>query len=85
MKKKIIIFIFILVLLISIFFSFRLWFNMDFIDISTNGVIAITFCIIVSLILGIGLMTLVFFSSRFGFDDQVDHDLESLLEKHKKL
>ena len=85
MKKKIIIFIFILVLLMSIFFSFRLWFNMDFIDISTNGVIAITFCIIVSLILGIGLMTLVFFSSRFGFDDQVDHDLESLLEKHKKL
>ena len=85
MKKKIIIFIFILVLLTSIFFSFRLWFNMDFIDISTNGVIAITFCIIVSLILGIGLMKLVFFSSRFGFDDQVDHDLESLLEKHKKL
>ena len=85
MKKIIIIFIFILVLLMSIFFSFRLWFNMDFIDISTNGVIAITFCIIVSLILGIGLMTLVFFSSRFGFDDQVDHDLESLLEKHKKL
>ena len=58
---------------------------MDFIDISANGLLAITFCIIISLILGFGLMTLVFFSSRFGFDDQVDHDLESLLEKHKKL
>ena len=58
---------------------------MDFIDISANGILAIIFCIIVSLILGFGLMTLVFFSSRFGFDDQVDHDLDSLLEKHKKL
>jgi len=85
MKKIIIIFSFILVLLISIFFSFKLWFNMGFVDISANGILAITFCIIVSLILGIGLMTLVFFSSRFGFDEQVNHDLESLLEKHKKL
>ena len=30
-------------------------------------------------------MGLAFFSSRFGFDEQVNHDLESLLEKHKKL
>ena len=85
MKKIIIVFSFILVLLISIFFSFKLWFNMDFINISTNGVLAIIFCIIISLILGFGLMTLVFFSSRFGFDDQVNNDLESLLEKNKKL
>tara|TARA_B100000686_G_C15922470_1_gene540254 strand:- start:143 stop:319 length:177 start_codon:yes stop_codon:yes gene_type:complete len=58
---------------------------MDFVSISTNGVLAIFFCIIFSLILGCGLMGLLFFSSRSGFDDQVDHDLEILLEKHKKL
>jgi|TARA_B100001540_G_scaffold279272_1_gene267988 hypothetical protein len=58
---------------------------MDFINISTNGIVAISICIIVSLLLGFGLMGLAFFSSRFGFDEQVNHDLESLLEKHKKL
>tara|TARA_B100001741_G_scaffold239657_1_gene200660 strand:- start:38 stop:295 length:258 start_codon:yes stop_codon:yes gene_type:complete len=84
MKKKIIIFSFILVLLITIIFSLKLWFDMYFINISTNGILAITICIIVSLILGFGLMGLAFFSSRFGFDEQVNHDLESLFEKHKK-
>ncbi|MAQ06988.1 MAG: hypothetical protein CMN50_04720 [SAR116 cluster bacterium] len=85
MKKKIIILSFFLILLITIIFSLKLWFNMDFINISTNGIVAISICIIVSLLLGFGLMGLAFFSSRFGFDEQVNHDLESLLEKHKKL
>ena len=85
MKKKIIILSFFLILLIAIVSSLKLWFNMDFINISTNGIVAISICIIVSLLLGFGLMGLAFFSSRFGFDEQVNHDLESLLEKHKKL
>ena len=85
MKKKIIILSFFLILLITIIFSLKLWFNMDFINISTNCIVAISICIIVSLLLGFGLMGLAFFSSRFGFDEQVNHDLESLLEKHKKL
>ena len=84
MKKKIIILSFFLILLITIIFSLKLWFNMDFINISTNGIVAISICIIVSLLLGFGLMGLAFFSSRFGFDEQVNHDLESLFEKHKK-
>ena len=85
MKKKLIIISFFLILFISIYFSIKLWLDMDFINISTNGLIAITVCIIVSLILGFFLMALAFFSSRFGFDDQVDHDLESIIKKHKKL
>ena len=85
MKKKLIIFSFFLVLCVSIIFSVKMWLSMDFIDISTNGLIAIIACIIVSLLLGCFLMALAFFSSRFGFDDQVDHDLESIIEKHKKL
>ena len=85
MKKKLIIFSFFLTLCVSIIFSVKMWLSMDFIDISTNGLIAIIACIIVSLLLGCFLMALAFFSSRFGFDDQVDHDLESIIEKHKKL
>ncbi len=85
MNKNIIVSIFLLVLTISVFFSVKMWFNMDFVSISSNGVLAIFICVVVSLILGFGLMGLVFFSSRFGFDEQVDHNLETLLEKHKKL
>ena len=84
-KKNLIIFSFIFVLLVSIIFSLRFWFHMDFVDISSGGLLAISICIIFSLILGCGLMALAFFSSRFGFDDRVDHDLESIIEKHKKL
>ena len=62
-----------------------MWLSMDFIDISTNGLIAIIAFIIVSLLLGCFLMALAFFSSRFGFDDQVDHDLESIIEKQSLL
>ena len=58
---------------------------MDFVDISPNGLLAIFISVFVSLFLGIFLMTLVFFSSRIGYDEQVDHDLEKLLEKYKKL
>ena len=85
MKQILIIFSFVFVLIISIIFSVRLWFHMDFIDLSFHGVLAIIIAVIVSLILGFGLMSLSFFSSRFGFDDRVDHDLESIFEKHKKL
>jgi hypothetical protein len=40
-------------------------------DISTAGWIAMGFGVIVTLALGIGLMALVFISSRRGYDDQI--------------
>ena len=40
-------------------------------DISPAGWIAIGFGVIVTLALGIGLMALVFISSRRGYDDQI--------------
>ena len=85
MKKIIIVCGFILVLLASLFYSVRLWFRMEFIDISSNGMMAIFICIVVSLILGSTLMALVFFSSRSGYDDKVDNDLEKLFQNYKKL
>ena len=36
-----------------------------------------------TILLGSGLMSLAYFSSKNGFDDQVDHNLDSLLEKLK--
>ena len=85
LKNKIIIFVFLLVLFLVSFFSIKLWINLDFIDISSHGVFAILICIVMSLIIGSGLMALAFFSAKHGYDENVDHDLESLIDKYKKL
>ena len=45
----------------------------------------ILICIVMSLIIGSGLMALAFFSAKHGYDENVDHDLESLIDKYKKL
>jgi hypothetical protein len=42
--------------------------------ISVNGWIALILGVLVTLALGIGLMTLVFISSRRGYDDPSDPD-----------
>ncbi|MDA7545866.1 hypothetical protein N8870_03430 [Alphaproteobacteria bacterium] len=52
-------------------------------QISYNGLVAIFVGAFFTILLGAGLMSLVFFSARHGFDEQVDHDLENLLERHK--
>jgi len=84
-KNKIIIFVFLLVLFLASFFSIKLWINLDFINISSHGIFAILICIVMSFIIGSGLMALAFFSAKHGYDENVDHDLESLIDKYKKL
>ena len=84
-KNKIIISLFLVVLSIVLYFSTKLWFNWDFITISNHGFFAIVICIVMSFIIGSGLMALAFFSSKYGYDDKVDHDLDSLIDKLKKL
>ena len=84
-KNKIIISLFLVILLLVLYFSIKLWFNWDFITISDHGFFAIVICIVMSFIIGSGLMALAFFSSKYGYDDKVDHDLESLIDKFKKL
>ena len=83
-KNKIIISVFLAVLFIVLFFSIKLWFSWDFIKISSHGLFAIIICVVMSFIIGSGLMALAFFSSKYGYDDKVDHDLESLIDKFKK-
>ncbi len=50
------------------------WMSLGNAEISTHGMIALTLGIVVSVVVGVGLMALVFFSSRRGFDDQVTYD-----------
>ena len=69
-------------LLLITFFAIDLWFQMSNVEISNNGMIAIFVGSFFTILLGAGLMTLTFFSSRNGFDDQVDNDLESLFKKY---
>ena len=69
-------------LLLVTFFAIDLWFQMSDVQISNNGMIAIFVGSFFTILLGAGLMTLTFFSSRNGFDDKVDNDLESLFKKY---
>jgi len=82
--KNILIYILIssITLLLVTFFAIDLWLQMSDVQISKNGMIAIFVGSFFTILLGAGLMTLTFFSSRNGFDDQVDNDLESLFKKY---
>ena len=44
----------------------------------TQGWIALTLGVVFSLIVGIGLMALVFYSSRHGYDEQAQYRSENL-------
>ena len=81
--KNILIYILIasVALLLVTFFAINLWFQMSDVQISNNGMIAIFVGSFFTILLGAGLMTLTFFSSRNGFDDQVDNDLDSLFKR----
>jgi len=70
-------------LVIITVFAINLWLHTSDVQISYNGLVAIFVGAFFTILLGAGLMSLVFFSARHGFDEQVDHDLESLLERHK--
>ena len=71
------------ILLIVAIFAINLWLQMSDVTISYNGKIAIFVGAFFTILLGSGLMSLAYFSSKNGFDDQVDHNLDSLLEKLK--
>ena len=70
------------VILITIF-AINLWLQMSDVTISHNGKIAIFVGAFFTFSLGSGLMSLAYFSSKNGFDEQVDHNLDSLIKKLK--
>jgi len=60
-------------LAVSIWFAVRTWFSIDT-QMSGHGWIALGLGAGLSLVLGVGLMMLVFHSSRHGHDD-IDYDI----------
>jgi len=58
-----------LALLVGVFWSmYRVWVHFDT-QMSVHGWIALVLGVVFSLIVGIGLMTLMFVSSRRGYDE----------------
>lgn len=58
----------------SIWWASWVWGSLDG-ELSADGNIALTLGIVVSVVLGVGLMWLLFHSSRRGYDDQVEYEL----------
>ena len=44
-------------------------------ELSTDGNIALTLGIVLSMVVGVGLMALLFHSARRGYDEQVEYEL----------
>lgn len=57
------------ILALSVFYAYKTWSALEDVAISTNGLIALGLGVLVTLLLGAGLMFLVFYSSRQGYDD----------------
>ena len=55
--------------------AYETWFGINDVEISTHGKIALALCVTVTFSLGVGLMFLVFYSSRKGYD--ADNHLEA--------
>ncbi len=52
----------------AVWFAIYAWRRMDGVEISTHGMIAMGLGIVVTTLVGAGLMGLVFWSSRKGYD-----------------
>ncbi|MCC6921287.1 MAG: hypothetical protein IT548_19000 [Alphaproteobacteria bacterium] len=53
------------------------WGSLPGTEIGAHGIIALVLGILGSLVVGCGLMVLVFYSSRRGYDDRVRYDHEN--------
>ena len=72
MKKLILLLVILtLILAASIWGASRLWLSSEDVELGFHGYTALILGGTASLLLGGGLMALVFFSSRRGFDDKV--------------
>ena len=59
-------------LIVSLAVALFLWFDLGEVDIGLHGMLAMGLGIVLTLALGIGLMALVFYSSRQGYDDRME-------------
>jgi hypothetical protein len=73
MKTVVIVAALVVCLAITIAWALYAWNSID-VDMPAHGYIAMTLGIVFSLLVGCGLMALVFFSSRRGYDDPPNFD-----------
>jgi hypothetical protein len=74
MRKFIIIVPLAALLAASVWFAIYAWRAIEGPPIPTEGYVAMWLGIVFSLVIGCGLMALVFYSSRHGYDDAVHFD-----------
>ena len=60
-------------LLAATLVTFWGWQQIGEVEMSRHGLIALALGVVISFLVGAGLMTLVFFSSRRGYDDAAHH------------
>ncbi len=60
-----------LLLTLSVLYASYIWFGLGDVEMSWHGVAALVLGVVLSFLVGAGLMTLTFYSSRKGFDDDV--------------
>ena len=77
MKNKAIVAVMCLLLLLSCGVAWYVWSALDGVTMSVHGYIALAAGVILSLLVGGGLMALVFFSARRGYDDIDEHTTHS--------
>ncbi len=70
MKTAAVIAVLAAVLLATLLAGIYLWWSLADVDISLHGLLALTLGSVLSLALGGGLMFLVFYSNRRGYDDE---------------
>ncbi|MEZ5932557.1 MAG: hypothetical protein R3F54_11470 [Alphaproteobacteria bacterium] len=59
-------------LALSSLFGYWVWTELGEVEMSVHGWIALTLGVVFTFLVGAGLMTLVFFSSRRGYDDRAN-------------
>jgi hypothetical protein len=69
MKIPLLITVLLGLLAVTIALSFYVWWQLGDVDMSAHGIAALVLGALATLALGVGLMFLVFYSSRHGHDD----------------
>ena len=77
MGKAVLIVVLLAVLVGAVWFGVSTWISLEGEPIPTTGYVAMTLGVFFSLIVGGGLMALVFYSSRHGYDDEAGRDQHS--------
>jgi hypothetical protein len=61
-------------LVAALFVALQGWLRLEGVTMTVHGWIALTLGVVLSLLLGGGLMALAFYSSRKGYDDKIEPD-----------